>query len=66
MSFCSPAAIKEIYGSPTKTTKSSFYAQVTNDPNPASLVSCRDVDIHERRKKAWVRALGSKGRQEMH
>lgn len=56
-----PSAIRPIYEPPTKTTRSPWYAQVSNDVTKISLNSTRVVQVHKLRKKGWERGLGSRG-----
>lgn len=56
-----PSAIRPIYEPPTKTTRSPWYAQVSNDVTKISLNSTRVPQVHKLRKKGWERGLGSRG-----
>ncbi|KAL7811419.1 cytochrome P450 [Trichoderma gracile] len=52
------SAISVIYGTPTRTTRSPWYAQVSNDVTKISLNSTRVLRVHKLRKKIWERGLG--------
>jgi hypothetical protein len=56
-----PSAIRPIYEPPTQTTRSPWYAQVSNDVTKISLNSTRVLSVHKQRKKGWERGLGSRG-----
>lgn len=56
------SAIRPIYEPPTKTTRSPWYAQVSNDVTKISLNSTRVLQVHKQRKKGWERGLGSRGK----
>lgn len=56
-----PSAIRPIYEPPTQTTRSPWYAQVSNDVTKISLNSTRVHKVHKQRKKGWERGLGSRG-----
>ncbi|EHK20796.1 uncharacterized protein TRIVIDRAFT_59079 [Trichoderma virens Gv29-8] len=58
LSINRPSAIGVIYESPTRTTRSPWYAQVSNDVTKISLNSTRVLNLHKLRKKAWERGLG--------
>lgn len=53
-----PSAIKVIYEHPTRTTRSPWYAQVSNDVTKISLNSVRILKVHKSRKRAWERGFG--------
>ncbi|EGR44824.1 uncharacterized protein TRIREDRAFT_69648 [Trichoderma reesei QM6a] len=52
------SAISVIYETPTRTTRSPWYAQVSNDVTKISLNSTRVLKVHKLRKKVWERGLG--------
>ncbi|PTB64968.1 cytochrome P450 [Trichoderma citrinoviride] len=52
------SAIGVIYETPTRTTRSPWYAQVSNDVTKISLNSTRVLKVHKLRKKIWERGLG--------
>ncbi|KAL6856827.1 cytochrome P450 [Trichoderma novae-zelandiae] len=52
------SAISVIYETPTRTTRSPWYAQVSNDVTKISLNSTRVLKVHKLRKKIWERGLG--------
>lgn len=56
-----PSAIKVIYEHPTQTTRSPWYAQVSNDVTKISLNSVRILKVHKSRKRAWERGFGFRG-----
>ncbi|PNP40611.1 hypothetical protein TGAMA5MH_07608 [Trichoderma gamsii] len=58
LSISRPSAIKIIYEHPTRTTRSPWYAQVSNDVTKISLNSTRILKVHKLRKKAWERGFG--------
>ncbi|KAL7966625.1 cytochrome P450 [Trichoderma sp. SZMC 28014] len=53
-----PSAINVIYEHPTRTTRSPWYAQVSNDVTKISLNSVRILKVHKSRKRAWERGFG--------
>jgi hypothetical protein len=55
------SAISVIYETPTRTTRSPWYAQVSNDVTKISLNSTRVLKVHKLRKKVWERGLGFRG-----
>ncbi|CAI6065999.1 unnamed protein product [Clonostachys chloroleuca] len=55
-----PGAIRPIYEPPTRTTRSPWYAQVSNDVTKISINSTRVLKVHKQRKKGWERGLGSR------
>ncbi|KAL6883208.1 cytochrome P450 [Trichoderma longibrachiatum] len=52
------SAISVIYETPTRTTRSPWYAQVSNDVTKISLNSTRVLKVHKLRKRIWERGLG--------
>jgi hypothetical protein len=61
LSINRPSAISVIYELPTRTTRSPWYAQVSNDVTKISLNSTRVLKVHKLRKKAWERGFGFRG-----
>lgn len=61
-----PSAIRPIYEPPTQTTRSPWYAQVSNDVTKISLNSTRVHKVHKQRKKGWERGLGSRGESDVY
>ncbi|KAH0524178.1 hypothetical protein TsFJ059_009080 [Trichoderma semiorbis] len=57
LSINRPSAISVIYEPPTRTTRSPWYAQVSNDVTKISLNSTRVLKVHKLRKKVWERGL---------
>lgn len=65
LSINRPSAIGVIYEHPTRTTRSPWYAQVSNDVTKISLNSTRVLNVHKLRKKAWEKGFGFRGTREM-
>ncbi|QYT04924.1 Cytochrome P450 CYP11/CYP12/CYP24/CYP27 subfamily [Trichoderma simmonsii] len=61
LSINRPSAISVIYEPPTRTTRSPWYAQVSNDVTKISLNSTRVLKVHKLRKKVWERGLSFRG-----
>ncbi|OJD30040.1 cytochrome p450 [Diplodia corticola] len=55
-----PAAIRLIYGPPSRCKKSPWYSQVTEDVTKCSINSTRVLEVQRQRRRAWDRGFSIK------